>query len=84
MNTEVQTKVESVICECIAGTPFEKLAERRGLSSVYVANQISALIGELCASDGWLDKRYVAEKARNATSQIESILESVKWDMTKA
>jgi hypothetical protein len=77
MNHKVQEKVEGVICECFANTAFARRAKDRGLSSQYVANQISALIGELCGD--WADRNYMAEKLRNAKSQIDNILEGMKW-----
>ena len=79
MNPEVQQKVERVLESQMKKSKFARQAKERGLNALYVANQLSALVGELCeASDEgeplWIDRHYVAEKLQNVQRQIDNIL----------
>ena len=79
MNHESQQKVERIIERQMKGTKFASRAHERGLNPLYIANQLSAIVGELCEigkdEDAiWVDRNYIKEKLRNIQSQIDNIL----------
>lgn len=79
MNHEAQRKVERAIESQMDGTKFASRAHERGLNPLYIADQLSAIVGELCEAGQagetlWIDRHYVAEKLRNIQSQIDNIL----------